>query len=131
LWQVVMAVGRRATQCDEYRSRPDRACIYADAANAVADRDGRSGADESTTGSLDNFGERERALIAGNRRRHREYIVPNYPGRSYRLRLDMPAGWNQPQIRIMLRPSPQHEIITIKGTHEELRWRIARHRWSA
>jgi hypothetical protein len=22
--------------------------------------------------------------------------VPNYPGRSYRLRLDMAAGWNQP-----------------------------------
>src|ERR1039458_1776094 len=96
LWQVVVAVGHRATDCDEYRSRSDRACIYADAADAAGGRDSRSGADQRASRSLDNFGERELALIAGNRRRHREYIVPNYPGHSYRLRLDMPAGGNQP-----------------------------------
>ncbi len=96
LWQVVVAVGQRATDCDEDRSGSDRARIYADAADAAAGRGSRSGADQRASRSLDNFGERELALIAGNRRRQREYIVPKYPGRSYRLRLDIAAGGNQP-----------------------------------
>ncbi len=64
--------------------------------DAITGGDSRGGADESAAGRLDDFGERELALIDRNRRRHREYIVPKYPRRSYRGGLTCAQLANQP-----------------------------------
>jgi len=81
--------------------------------HAVNERDCRVGCNQGAAGRLDDLGNCELALIDRNRRRHREYIVPNYWRRSYRRRLDMRAVENQP------------------AAYEGPRWQTAKRRSSA
>src|SRR5207253_10724083 len=73
LSEIVVAIEGRAAECDEQTAGLERASIDADAEHESYARMSR--VTEPAASGLDHFGERECGLIAGNRRRHRNYFV--------------------------------------------------------